>query len=171
MIPDIQYREGTVNDATAVAEVLVASWKESFAGIVPDSFLKKLTVEELAKRLRDRFSGKFYKMFVAETPGRRIVGFADVGLPRHDVGPYDAELHAIFLFHEVQGKGIGRELFQRVKEFLISQGKTSMYLLGLEVSPYRPFYEKMGGRVVGKHKVTLEGFDFDAVAYGWERLV
>ena len=171
MIPDIQYREGAIHDATVVAEVLVASWKESFAGIVPDEFLEKLTVEELAKRFRDRFAGNFYKMFVAETSGKRIVGFADVGPPRHDVGPYDAELHSIFLLHEVQGKGVGRELFQRVKEFVISQGKTSMYLLGLEVSPYRPFYEKMGGQVVAKHKVTLEGIDFDALAYGWERLV
>lgn len=170
MIPEIQYREGAIHDATAVAEVLVASWKESFAGIVPDSFLEKLTIEELAKRLSDRFAGKFYKMFVAETPGNRIVGFADVGPPRHDVGPYDAELHAIFLLHEVQGKGIGRELFKRVKEFLISQGKTSMYLLGLEVSPYRPFYEKMGGRVVGRRQVTLEGDNFDAVVYGWTNL-
>jgi GNAT superfamily N-acetyltransferase len=110
-------------------------------------------------------------MFVAELPEDRIVGFADIGPPRHDVGTYDAELHAIFLLHEVQGKGIGRELFQRVKEFLISEGKTSMYLLGLEVSPYRPFYEKMGGRVVTKYKVTLEGIDFDALAYGWERIV
>jgi hypothetical protein len=45
-----------------------------------------------------------------------------------------------------------------------------MYLLALEVSPYRPFYEKMGGKLVGKRPVQLMNIDFNAVVYGWERL-
>jgi GNAT superfamily N-acetyltransferase len=110
-------------------------------------------------------------MFVAELGDHGVVGFADVGEPRYDVSNYDAELYAIYLFHQFQGKGIGRLLFERVKEFLIEQGKTSMYLLALEVSPYRPFYEKMGGKLVGNRQVQLMGIDFNAVVYGWETLI
>ena len=171
MIPDVHYRLATAADARAAARVLVLSWKESFAGIVPDDFLQKLTIENKSIDLRQRFSDADYRMYVAELDDHQVIGFADVGLPRHDVGSYDVELHAIYCLHEFQGKGIGRRLFEGMKEFLIAKRKTSMYLLALEVSPYRPFYEKLGGRVVGKKQVALEGVNFNAVVYGWTNLV
>ena len=170
MSSGISYREATAGDAAAVAYVHVLSWHKSFKGIVPDSFLEKLTIETRTKVFRERFGDDFYKMYVAQTSEGHVVGFADVGHPRHDVEPYDAELYSIYILHEFQGKGIGAGLFQRVREFLISRGKTSMYLMALEVSPYRPFYEKMGGRVVGRKKLKLEGIDFNAVVYGWDSL-
>ncbi|HSE32597.1 MAG TPA: GNAT family N-acetyltransferase [Pyrinomonadaceae bacterium] len=168
--PEVYIREATANDAAAVAEVHVNSWKGSFSGIVPDAFLDKLTIETRTKAFRERFGDANYQMYVAELDDGHVVGFADVGEPRHDAGEYDAELYAIYLLNEFQGKGIGALLFQRVKEFVIARGKESMYLLALEVSPYRPFYEKMGGRVVGKKQVQLEGIEFHALIYGWERL-
>ena len=171
MTAPIIYREAKVDDAASVARVHVFSWHASFTGIVPDSFLKKLTIENRTKAFSERFRDNNYKMYVAETSAGEVVGFADVGEPRHDVGPYDAELYAIYILHEFQGKGIGARLFELVKEFVISQNKTSMYLMALEASPYRPFYEKMGGRLVGKKNIKLEGDDFGAVIYGWERLV
>jgi GNAT superfamily N-acetyltransferase len=168
--PEIHIREATADDAPAVAKVHVSSWNDSFAGIVPDAFLKKLTIENRTKAFGQRFGDVNYKMYVAELDDGRIVGFADAGEPRYNVGGYDGELYAIYLFHEFQGKGIGALLFERIKQLLTEQGKNSMYLLALEVSPYRPFYEKMGGRVVGKRQIQLEGIDFDVVVYGWESL-
>ncbi len=171
MTADILYREATTADAAAVAEVLVSSWKESFVGVVPDSFLDRLTVEGQNERLRTRLSGddNSYRMFVAESPDGRLVGFADTGKPRDDVA-YDAELYSIFLLHEFQGKGIGGHLFHMVKQFLSLQCKTSMYLRSLEQSPYRPFYDKMGGRVITKIRLQLDNIEVDAVLYGWESL-
>ena len=166
---EITIREATPDDAAAIAKVHVLSWKKSFAGIVPEAFLDRLTVEDRTRKFSERFGEFGYQMFVAEIDGL-IVGFADAGKPRYDVANYDAELYAIYLFHEFQGKGIGAFLFDRVKRFLIDQGKRSMYLLALEVSPYRPFYEKMGGQVVGKRQVQLMDIDFNAVVYGWETL-
>jgi GNAT superfamily N-acetyltransferase len=169
-IPELNYREATVEDAAAVANVHVKSWKESFIGIVPDSFMKKLTVEKRTKAFRERFSDPSYKMYVAELPTGEVVGFVDVGDPRQEVGQYDAELYAIYLLRNFQGKGIGARLFRCVTEFLKSTGKRSLYLMALEASPYRPFYEKMGGRVVSKKQISLEGMPFTALVYGWEEL-
>jgi hypothetical protein len=45
-----------------------------------------------------------------------------------------------------------------------------MYLLALEVSRYRLFYEKMGGQVVGKKQVAIEDVLYDEVVYGWNSL-
>ena len=167
---EFNYREATADDAPAVANVHVNSWKESFVGIVPDSFMKKLTIEKRTEAFRERFSDPSYKMYVAELAGGEVVGFVDVGPPRQDAGKYDAELYAIYLLRNFQGKGIGARLFRRVTEFLKATGKRSMYLMALEASPYRPFYEKMGGRVVSKKQILLEGMPFDALVYGWEDL-
>ncbi len=45
-----------------------------------------------------------------------------------------------------------------------------MYLYALEVSPYRAFYKKMGGKVIGKKQSEIEGIPFDELVYGWDRL-
>ena len=109
-------------------------------------------------------------MYVAEARGRGIVGFADFGEPRESINAYEAELYAIYLLAEFQRKGIGERLFNLGVEFLAGNGKSSMYLLALEVSPYRSFYEKMGGRIVGRKQIEIEGLMYAEVVYGWDSL-
>ena len=169
-ITRVNIREATVADCAAVAEVHVRSWKESFAGIVPQIFLDKMSVEKRAKAFEAGFAAPFYRMYVAETPGHGIVGFADFGAPRENIDAYDGELYAIYLLPEFQRKGVGERLFKRGVEFLKGRRSSSMYLLALEVSPYRAFYEKMGGQPVGKKQIELEGVTYDELIYGWETL-
>lgn len=169
-VEGIIYREATTADCPAVAEVHVRSWRESFAGIVPQAFLDKMSVEQRAGAFAARFSDDAYRMYVAEAPGIGVVGFADCGAPRDDVGGFEAELYAIYLLPEYQGRGVGRELFGRVVEALVGSARRSMHLLALEVSPYRSFYEKLGGRVIGRRPKELEGVAFDVVVYGWDRI-
>lgn len=169
--PAIIYREATVEDSYAVAQVHVKSWHNSFAGLVPQSFMDNMTVEKRAKAFATRAGVGFYKMFLAETEEERaVVGFMDVGESRESELPYEAELYAIYLLKEFQRKGIGQELFRLGVEALVAEGMNSMYLLALEVSPYRPFYEKLGGRLAGSKVVALDGVDFNAVIYAWDNL-
>ena len=92
---EIHIREATPDDAAAVAKVHVLSWKESFVGLVPDAFLERLTIENRTRAFAERFGELNYRMFVAELGDRGVVGFADAGDPRYDVGNYDAELDAM----------------------------------------------------------------------------
>lgn len=169
-VKSIIYREATILDSTAVARVHVRSWRESFAGIVPQAFLDKMSVEQRTEVFARRFSDTSYGMYVAEAEESEVIGFADYGEPRDDVIGYEAELYAIYLLPEYQGRGVGQALFQRVVEALIRSGKKSLYLLALEVSPYKSFYEKMGGRVVERRRKELEGVTFDVLVYGWKRI-
>jgi ribosomal protein S18 acetylase RimI-like enzyme len=129
-----------------------------------------MSVERRAEAFGKRFSDAAYKMYVAEVSGHGVVGFADFGEPRESVGAYEGELYAIYLLPEFQRMGIGGRLFRLGVEFFIRQGRRSMYLLALEANPYRAFYEKMGGRVVGRKQIEIEGVMFDELVYGWERL-
>ncbi len=108
-------------------------------------------------------------MYVAQVPERGVVGFADFGEPRESIG-YEAELYAIYLLPEFQRKGVGGRLLNLGVEDFVRSGKSSMYLLTLEVSPYKSFYKKMGGQIVGRKQVEIEGVMYDELVYGWDSL-
>jgi 3-deoxy-manno-octulosonate cytidylyltransferase (CMP-KDO synthetase) len=164
------YRRATVEDVPQVAKVHVESWQKSFRGIAPQKFLDEMSVEKRTIAFRERFFEEDYRMFVAETAKGEIAGFVDFGRARHDVSGYDVELFAIYLRPELKGRGIGAGLFKIGVEDLLDRGFTSMYLQALKISPYKNFYEKMGGRVVGENIYKLGDEDFETVFYGWEDL-
>lgn len=154
-----------------MARVHVRSWRESFAGVVPQGFLDRMSAERRAEAFAQRFAqAGFYRMFVAEAEGRGVVGFADFGDAREAFEGYEGELYAIYLLPEFQRRGVGRGLFNQGVEFLVEHGRRSMYLLALEASPYRTFYERLGGRVVGRLQIELDGVPFEELIYGWKSL-
>ncbi|MDQ3087497.1 MAG: GNAT family N-acetyltransferase [Acidobacteriota bacterium] len=108
-------------------------------------------------------------MFVAESPEKGIVGFADFGASSGE-NSFDADLYAIYFLPEFQRKGIGGKLFRLCQKEMSAHGFKSMSLDALAVSPYRAFYEKMGGRIVGEDKHDLGGVEFKTVIYGWDDL-
>lgn len=169
-VANICYRKADVADCTGVANAHVRAWRESFAGIVPQAFLDKMSVEKRALAFANRFSDESYRMYVAEVPERGIVGFVDFGEPRESIGAYEAEIYAIYILAEFQRRGVGGRLFDLGVEALVGDGKSSMYLLALEVSPYKSFYEKMGGRIVGRKQIEIEGVMYVEVVYGWDSL-
>ena len=149
--PAILYREATVADSYAVAQVHVQSWRDSFAGLVPQSFLDGMSVEQRAKAFASRVTNGFYKMFLAEAQGRGVVGFMDIGKSRDSQWPYEAELYAIYILKEFQRQGVGQELFNLGVEAIIDEGMNSMYLIALEVSPYNRFMKRwVAVRLTGK---------------------
>ncbi len=53
---------------------------------------------------------------------------------------------------------------------MVADGYGSMYLMALEVSPYKLFYERMGGEFIGKGNHFLALVEFETVIYGWKNL-
>ena len=163
------YRQARTEDIPQIARVHVESWK-SFAGIAPQEHLDKMSVENRIGQFEQAFAqNSFYKMFVAETSGKEIVGFADFG-KSHLTDSFDAQLYAIYFLPEFQRKGIGGNLFRLCQKEMAAHGFKSMCLDTLEISPFRKFYEKMGGRVVGESRHSLAGVEFKTLIYGWEDL-
>jgi GNAT superfamily N-acetyltransferase len=164
------YRRATIEDVPQVARVHVESWQKSFEGIAPQKFLDAMSIEKRTKAFSERFFDEDYRMFVAVSATGEVSGFVDFGKARHDVAGYDTELFAIYLLPELKGKGIGAELFKTGVRDLAARGFRSMYLQALKASPYRNFYEKMGGKIIGESIYKLGDEDFGTVFYGWEDL-
>jgi hypothetical protein len=53
---------------------------------------------------------------------------------------------------------------------MIADGFDSMYLMALSVSPYKSFYEKMGGQIVGRGNHFILLVEYETLIYGWENL-
>lgn len=167
---DIIFREASIFDIPEIVTVHIESWQKSFAGIVPQKFLDSMSPTRREKAFKQNFGEGFYKMLVAESRRHGIIGFADFGKAKDESLGFEAELYAIYFMPEFQRRGIGGKLFEKSRQELVKAGFRSMYLEALEVSPYKSFYNKMGGEIIktGFHKLGDE--DFVTVFYGWKDL-
>jgi ribosomal protein S18 acetylase RimI-like enzyme len=163
----VDIRGAKLSDLPSVAAVHVESWKRSFEGIVPSDYLAAMTVEKRFKAFSDRECNGRYSMLVVEHPTSGIVGFADFGTPKLDTG-HDAQIFSIYFLPEYQRRGLGSRLFKRCLSRMVREDVKSLCLDSLEVSPYRSFYEKFGGKVVGRDGHKLGDKNFETVIYSWE---
>lgn len=160
----ITWREGSVADSLAVAAVNVDSWQASFPN--RPSHPDDLSVGRRAEMFRRRFEAAFYRMHVVEAHGR-VIGFVDVGSPRDQQWRCEAELYAIYVLKSHQGNGIGRRLFELACDAVVADGRGSMYLIALQDSPYRRFYEHLGARQLASRRTgEVPGQDAHVI-YAW----
>ncbi|MFL5541016.1 MAG: GNAT family N-acetyltransferase, partial [Longimicrobiaceae bacterium] len=145
-------------------------------GIVAEGTLAAMDVEQRTERWREVLESEGRTTFVAEEEHEgspRVVGFADGGTNRDTTPPYDAftgELRAIYVLDPHQRGGTGTRLVCAVAAWLLEAGYRSMVVWTLEASPFRAFYEHLGGLQVGCRDVVIDGTPYASVAYGWNDL-
>jgi GNAT superfamily N-acetyltransferase len=173
----IKLREATQTDAAALGSLHVASWHETYTGIIPDEVLVGLSVEARtamwSKILSDPAALGDTAVFVAEDGGR-IVGFGSCGQQRDkalaDAG-FGGEIGAIYVFRSHQNRGVGRSIMAAMSQFLSGLGHTAASLWVLrENTPARTFYEGLGGEIVGEKRDEQPNATLIEVAYGWRDL-
>lgn len=148
---DFKIRKAHLEDIKQVQDVAKTSWNATYEGIIPldvqENFLNTAYNDE---RMKQRIERSI--LFVAEIEDK-IVGFANFSPVRVDG---KAELGAIYLYPEVQGKGIGSALLQKgiydlegIKEIYINVEKDNN--IG------KTFYEAKGFKVVKEFDEELDG--------------
>jgi L-amino acid N-acyltransferase YncA len=166
-------REAQPEDARAIAEVHVASWKSSYAGLIPEEYLATLSVEKRAEMWAGAFrqrekDPRCKTLFVCEDAHGQIQGFVAGGVEREQGCGYGSELYAIYLQHELQRSGAGSLLTQKLAQWLQSHGYRNMRVWVLEQNPSRAFYERLGGALLPETKtVEFGGKTYIERAYGW----
>ncbi len=161
-------RAATQEDAGSISRVHVESWRTTYRGIVSDQFLADLNVEERVVRWREVLESDPY-IFIAEREGE-VIGFISGGAIRETLEEYDAELFAIYLLAEGQGKGIGTSLLMELAKCLEVGGFQSMAVWVLEANASRGFYEKSGAIRVTEKEIEIGGVLLPVVAYAWRSL-
>jgi GNAT superfamily N-acetyltransferase len=171
----IGYRIAGPADAPVLGALHVASWRASYAGMLPDAMLAELSVEARAAMwgviLGNASAGA--TVHVAEEGGQTI-GFGCCN-PQRDATlatqGFGGEIGAIYVLAASQGKGVGRMLMHRMARTLLDQGLGAAALWVLRDNRVaRLFYERLGGVVVGERTEQ----EYEAVlvehAYGWRDL-
>lgn len=168
----MKIREARREDAEGIAKVHVRSWQTTYRGLISDTYLSRLTVDQRLRNWLRTFDSlkPGEPVYVAETGEGEIVGFSSGGRNRSDDGRYDGELYAIYLLREYQGMGLGKRLFDAVMTALRTDGCASMMLWVLRDNPALAFYESRGGRVVDRKTVAIGEEDLDELALGWDRI-
>src|SRR5579859_7325994 len=126
----VTIREARIEDAAGMAKVHVDSWRTTYAGIVPDSYLANLSYarrETFWQNVLSDVAAHSYP-FVAVNDEGETIGFVSGGPRRNGDPAYQAELYSIYLLREYQGQGIGRQLARRLVEALSQVGIRSMLL-------------------------------------------
>jgi len=166
----VNIRAATEDDVPQIAQVHVEAWQESFKGIAPEEYLGSLSVERRRDVFAERLSNPTYSLLVADEPNRGVVGFIDFGTPEFENYGYEARVYSFYLLKEFQRLGLGARLFEMCRRAMRDAGYGSMCLDTLEMSPYRKFYEKHGGKIVARDCHKLGDVEYPTVIYGWEEL-
>lgn len=173
LMADVQVRTARREDARALAQVHLASWRSTYSGVVSDETLARME-ENLAlreQRYRDEIARQGEDLwFVAEAAGGRPVGFARGGPARPPHFGLDGELGALYLLQEFQRRGIGRALVFEHARALRALGYRSMLVWVLSANPARGFYEHLGGRRLGTQEAPIGDRRLEETAFGWRDL-
>jgi len=139
----VKIRRASEADLTAIAGVLVDTWRTTFRGLLPDRFLDNMSYAQQRERhLRYMADQKVFYLVAACGPTGEVIGFANGGPIRDRDFPYASELYAIYIRQEFQGRGIGRRLFCALVDQLSRSGLSSMIVWVLVNNPNHSFYER-----------------------------
>ncbi|MBM6745505.1 GNAT family N-acetyltransferase [Drancourtella massiliensis] len=162
-------RRMTKEDIPDMVNIQVRSWQIAYRGIVDDSYLDSIDIEEkISKREQDYLETEF---IVAEEDSK-IVGFCRY-TDNNQFSPFmsdiDCELIALYVAPSLKRKGIGKKLFEYTKNDLINRERESMIIWCLKDNePSKKFYQKMGGKIVAEKAVDMGGKTYYEVGFAYK---
>jgi ribosomal protein S18 acetylase RimI-like enzyme len=169
-VATVTIRRARIDDADAIAHVHVESWRSTYAGMLPEDMLVRLSSAAREahwwRRVLGRFRRRHY-VFVADHSDAGVVGFISGGPSRDRNMNEDGEVYALYLLDEYQGEGNGRALFVQLATRLKRECGPSLLVWVLSNNPSRFFYEAMGGRRVATRDECVGEVSVTETAYGW----
>lgn len=158
-------REAGADDAAAIADVHVRSWRTAYRGFAPDAYLDAPATADGAHVYWQTLLGTATPRlvtWVAEADGA-VLGFVNITPPLASPAPDEVVppgcgfLHHIHLAPGAIGSGLGRVLFEVALERLAAQdfAEAVLWVYGPNARA-RGFYEAMGWR----HDGTVESHLF-----------
>ncbi|MGA0602952.1 GNAT family N-acetyltransferase [Caulobacter sp. KR2-114] len=157
-------------DARALGEVHVRAWRETYQGLLPETYLAAMRPEIHAVRWRRQLSGDGTGEVVLAVEGAEgLVGYSASSLLQSESRLADAEVFTLYLLKAAQGRGLGGRLLGAAASALAAQGARSAVIWVLSGNRHaRGFYAHLGGRVLGERRVRGWGGRLLETAYRWD---
>ena len=151
----IEIRKARIADAEAIGYVHYHAWIETYAGCIDTKYLAGMSEQKSAEIFK---KNRCQDMIVAGID-QKIVGFCGYGKARdEDAADTCGEIHGIYVLQKYQRMSLGKQLLERAKMELSSQGYQTvcLWVLGTNQSAMA-FYEKNGFFLDGKEKIETLG--------------
>jgi len=171
-------RRARKDDAAAIGRVHVETWQSTYAGLLPDAMLARMSeVRQSAWWARALGApGEARGIFVADDEDMGVVGFGSCGPVRDPPDGLDGtekrvgEVYTLYVESDFQNQGLGRRLLDAMLRQLQADGCDTAILWMLADNPARFFYEGLGGTQVGRRADRMAGTEVEEVAYAWRDL-
>lgn len=150
----------------AVGEIVVRSWRHTFAGLLPEDFLSSLTCDAQRKRHERAFAGEDVRYRIA-ADGTRVVGFVSWGPARISELAGRIEIHALYLRPGCERRGTGRRLFDRVLAEVSGSQRQGLGLTALAINPNCAFYRRLDGTEIAVPDICLGGAWYRQTGFLW----
>lgn len=155
IIKKMLIRIASISDAHGIASVHVDSWRSAYIGIIPDKYLKAISIHERERRWNSILSMEGSKTYIAEL-NNRIVAFMNFGSHRRILSLNHGEIYAIYAVREIWGRGVGHALMKKAISYMVDEecSKISVNVLLRNVRGMN-FYKKHGFSIVAESARSL----------------
>lgn len=165
----ITVRPARALDARSIARLDVETWRTTYAGVLPATYLVGLSERRREAGWRAVILREPRDVRVAVDAESRIRGFGSCG-PNRGEPFFAGEVFTLYVAPDWQNQGIGRQLLIALFRRLVMAGRRSAIIWVLRDNPARFFYERMGARLVSHRPLPVGGTAVEAIAYGWRDL-
>ena len=166
---EIRIRPARPGDARGIARLDVETWRSTYAGVLSSAYLVGLSTRRREMGWHNVILREPRDVRVAVDAGETILGFGSCG-PSRDDPRFSGEVFTLYVSPDWQNRGIGRSLLIALFRRLVAVERPSALVWVLRDNPGRFFYERLGGRQVGRKFFGVAGAAVEAIAYGWPDL-
>jgi ribosomal protein S18 acetylase RimI-like enzyme len=168
---EFKIRPARPGDVFEIANVHVNSWRETYRGLLPETYLSKLNFRKKIDAWQNVITQKEkFSVFVAEDRVG-VIGFATFEAARDESWEGLGEVSSIYLLQRFKRRGIGKALLGAGMRDLIKRNFEQAYCWVLDGNPTISFYERSGATFTGIYKDDeIDGCKIKELAYVWNTL-
>lgn len=158
----IQIRAAIHEDLPAIQSIANAVWPVTYDAILPEGQVPYMLEMMYSKEALINQMNNGHLFLIAVLEGVPV-GFASFGF----TAPQQVKLHKLYVLNNVQGKGIGKILFEKVVEKAREENASLLYLNVNKLNKAYHFYLKNGFRVLREEMIDIgNGYVMDDYIMG-----
>ncbi len=165
----LSVRSARPEDAADLARIYIASWQDTYAGVIAHSLLGAMSHKSHAARWQTTIKGGGGAL-VAEDANHGIVGLCSLGAARDGGLGFEGEIYTLYVDPAFLGMGAGRALMAGAFESFKDRQLRSCLIWAHAKNNACFFYEAMGGRRVATRTTRLMGELTPEIGFGWKQL-
>ena len=158
-------REAQLDDAEAIAKVIVEAWQGAYTGIVDQTHVDSMNVQRFVHIMNENLKQKKEKIFIYEE-NQIVKGFISGKFT--DFEDHQCETVGFYVLPKYQGVGIGSTLFRYIQSYFSDNNCRKMILWTLKGAKNNSFYKNKGGEIRAEKLLKIGDRDYPGVEFSFD---